>query len=77
MVTIGIMIAFFSGICDYVGACVDDLSTMIPQMNETASKHATKHRVNNECVGLKLQQQITDMIKLHVDILRYDLCVLD
>lgn len=72
MSTITIMIAIFSGICSHVEACVDDMSTIIPQMNEIATKYITKDR-NYERIGLQLQQTMTDMLKLHVDILRYSL----
>lgn len=72
MTTIGIVITFFGGICTYIEACVDDMSTIIPQMNEIA---ITSKNRNNERIGLKLQQTITDMIQLHADTLRYELLI--
>lgn len=66
MLTIGILIAFFSGICTYIEACVDDMSTIISEMNEIATKAR-----NNVRIRLNLQRTITDMIDLHADIFRY------
>lgn len=69
MTSITIMITFFVGICTYVEACVDDLSTIIRQMNAEAIEYTANDR-NNEQIGMRLRHFIVDMIKLHIDILR-------
>lgn len=69
MTTVSIMITFFVGICTYVEACVNDLSTIIPQMNGIAAKYTTNGR-NYKRIGLQLRYTIFNMIKLHTDILR-------
>ncbi|XP_031636184.1 uncharacterized protein LOC116349071 [Contarinia nasturtii] len=68
MISISIMITFFSGICTYVEACVDDLSTLIPQMNEITTNFTTN--CHNWKSTLKLRYTIFDLIELHTDILR-------
>lgn len=69
MSTVAIMITFFSGICTSIEANVDDLSTIIPQMNEKATKCTTKGR-NYERIGFQLRFLIWNMIKLHTNTLR-------
>lgn len=69
MTTVSIMITFFVGICTYVEACVNDLSTIIPKMNAIAAKYTTNSR-NYKRIGLQLRHIILNMIKLHADILR-------
>lgn len=69
MMTVSIMITLFSGIYNYIEAYIDDLSSIIPQMNEKATKFTTNGR-NNERIGLQLRFLIRNMIKLHTDTLR-------
>lgn len=69
MPSIAIMITFFGGICTYVEACVDDLSTIIPQMNEITAKFTT-NGCNHERIELQLRYKILHMVKLHTEILR-------
>lgn len=68
MSTVTIVTTFYVGICTYIEACVDDLSTIVDRLNETAEMYLRRRGSNQ--IQLTFRRLMGDMIELHIDSLR-------
>lgn len=66
MFTIASMMIFFSGICTYISALVDDLDTMMLEINEKSKP--LEFKLDRR---IELQNCVKKLIEFHKEILGY------